>query len=94
MKLENYRKEDIYEVIERKNLMVHQLNQLDASFWTDDVRKAKQLIADLHAGFCELEKLQTRKALEDLTGVLNARGIKIRVLTDAEAKELGIRKTD
>lgn len=94
MKLENYRSEDVYEMIERKNLIVHQVNQLDASFWTDDVRKAKQIITELYAGFCELEKLQARKALEDLTEGLKAKGIQIRVLTDDEAKELGIRKTD
>lgn len=86
MKLENYRAEDIYEVIERKNLMVHQLDKLDASFWTDDIQRAKRNITDLYVGICELEKLQTSKALEDLVEELSAAGVDIRFLD--------IRKTD
>lgn len=86
MKLENYRSEDVYEMIERKNLMVHQLDKLDLHFWSDDVQKAKRSIVDIYEGICELEKLQTRKALEDLVTGLNELGI--------EARILGIRKTD
>lgn len=86
MKLENYRSKDIYEVIERKNLMVHQMDKLDANFWTDDIQKAKQNIVDLYKGICELERLQARKKLEDLVGEFEVLGVDVKIL--------GIRKTD
>lgn len=86
MKLENYRAEDIYEVIERKNLIVHQMDKLDVNFWTDDIQKMKSSIVDLYVGICELEKLQTRKKSEDLVAFLNEAGFDVKIL--------GIRKTD
>lgn len=65
MKLENYRREDITDVIEIKKLAMHQLQQIEMGMWTDDIDKAIQLTVDMHMQLVKLTRLQSSKRLEN-----------------------------
>ncbi len=79
MKLENYRKEDVDEAIEARREALHHLMAAEKYLWTDDIEEAIKHTVDMHLSLIELNKMQSRKRLDDLIAEFKGDGITIEI---------------
>ncbi|BAQ11350.1 hypothetical protein OXB_2879 [Bacillus sp. OxB-1] len=92
MKLENYRKEDIEEVIELKKMAQHQINKVELHNWTDDIDKAINRTLALYQLFSKIRSLKNAQSderkMEFLAAKLAMGGIQVQSI------HFGHKKTD
>ncbi|MEK5038822.1 hypothetical protein [Sporosarcina sp. FSL K6-3457] len=88
MKLENYKRDDISDVLEIKRMILHQLESIETNLWTDNVDEALKRTVDMHLSLVSLTRLQSSKRLEDAFRKAGMNGIHVSLIN------FGHKKTD
>ena len=86
MKLENYKRDDITDALEIKRMILHQLEQIEMTVWTDDVDASIQRTVDMHLMFVNLTRLQSSKRLEDAFRKAGMNGIHVSLINFGHKK--------
>ncbi|GKV56009.1 hypothetical protein NCCP2222_19560 [Sporosarcina sp. NCCP-2222] len=92
MKLEDYKSEDIEEVLELKTMALQQISEIERAIWTDNVNEATARAAHLFGAMQKVRVLKNKKSDEEkmkfLVSKLMDQGVNAQVVV------FGHKKTD
>lgn len=92
MRLEDYKSEDIEEVLELKTMALQQIDEIERAIWTDNINQATARTAHLYEIMQKVRVMKNKKADEEkmkfLVAKLMCQGVNAQVVV------FGHKKTD